>query len=80
MKIWVDTDLCKGCGLCIYYCPRDVFVFSNALNQRGYTFVEVLAPEACTGCRLCEVACPDFALWVEKEAPMGEAVSPSQEG
>ncbi len=67
ITIHVNGDLCKGCGLCLYFCHRDVFRLSQAPNRKGYNVVEVCAPEACTACRLCEIGCPDFALFLEKE-------------
>jgi len=29
--------------------------------------VEVFAPEKCKPCKLCEMNCPDFAVYVEVE-------------
>jgi 2-oxoglutarate ferredoxin oxidoreductase subunit delta len=49
---------CKGCGLCVEICPRQV------LSTDGRGKVEVVAPERCTSCGMCEMVCPDFALVV----------------
>jgi len=68
MKIIVDETICKGCGLCIYYCPKSVIRFSNRRNEKGYIVVETANLEDCTGCKLCEICCPDLALIVQKES------------
>ncbi|MFH0823548.1 MAG: ferredoxin family protein [Pseudomonadota bacterium] len=47
---------CKRCGNCVEFCPRHVL----ASDEWGYPFVA--RPERCTGCRLCEMLCPDFAI------------------
>ncbi len=67
MKIHVDVAVCKGCGLCIFYCPREVLKLSDRRNQKGYTVAEVHDPEDCTGCKLCEISCPDLAIHVENQ-------------
>jgi 2-oxoglutarate ferredoxin oxidoreductase subunit delta len=56
---------CKGCGICVAFCPRKVL----QLNPMGKSFLA--HPEKCTRCRLCEVLCPDFAITVspKPEAP-----------
>ena len=67
MKIYIDTRVCKGCGLCVHYCPRTVLRLSDQRNQKGYTTAEVMDIDQCTGCKLCEISCPDVAIYVTKE-------------
>ncbi len=64
-RIYIDVDVCKGCDLCVYYCPRGVLKMSEKMNAKGNTIVEVVQLENCTGCDLCENGCPDFAIHVE---------------
>jgi 2-oxoglutarate ferredoxin oxidoreductase subunit delta len=52
---------CKKCGICIAFCPQKVL----AADDSGYPVVE--NPEKCTGCMLCEMRCPDFAIVVHKD-------------
>ena len=66
VKLTIDMGICKGCGLCIYYCPRDVLMLSDDYNDKGYPVARVKDLEQCTGCRLCELGCPDLAICVEK--------------
>ncbi|MCI0515485.1 4Fe-4S binding protein [candidate division KSB1 bacterium] len=57
--IEINTAWCKGCSICIEFCPNAVL----ALNNLHATVVNL---EACTACKLCEIRCPDFAITVTK--------------
>lgn len=65
--IHIDEAVCKGCGLCVFYCPKKVLRLSEKMNTKGYNVAEVNLPDDCIGCNLCDMACPDFAIYVEKE-------------
>jgi 2-oxoglutarate ferredoxin oxidoreductase subunit delta len=54
-EIKVRTEWCKGCGICVYVCPKKVF------EMKRFKVV-VAHPEACIVCGRCEEACPDFCL------------------
>lgn len=59
----IDRDWCKGCGICMAFCPKQVLVLDKeekAVAKR---------PEACIRCRLCELRCPDLAIEIETEPP-----------
>lgn len=62
MSILVDEQLCKGCGLCIYYCPKGVFSMTENINDKGFNVVGISFPEICNDCKLCEINCPDLAI------------------
>jgi 2-oxoglutarate ferredoxin oxidoreductase subunit delta len=64
--VYVDAQVCKGCGLCVEYCPRAVLKLADKMNQKGYNVAEVVDLANCTGCKLCEVGCPDFAIYVQE--------------
>jgi 2-oxoglutarate ferredoxin oxidoreductase subunit delta len=66
--VHIDERVCKGCELCIYYCPKDVLKLADKMNQKGYNVAEVIHQENCIGCRLCEMACPDLAIYVEQDS------------
>ncbi len=51
---------CKGCGLCIAFCPTDVF----EADDDGHPNVRY--PDRCSGCEWCEFHCPDMAIKVER--------------
>jgi len=67
MRIYIDERVCKGCNLCVFYCPREVLVLSDRRNQKGYRVAEVYDVDDCVGCKLCEISCPDVAIYVEKD-------------
>jgi len=60
--VWIDEDLCKGCEICIDFCPTKVYENSEKINRRGYYQPKIEAEEKCTGCRLCELLCPEIAI------------------
>ena len=61
-KVVVVDRLCKGCGICVDFCPMKVLEMSNAPKSRP-----VMKNEAkCTKCGVCELMCPDFAIFVVK--------------
>lgn len=66
-KIHVITKRCKGCEICIEFCPNDVLRKSDETNERGFHFPERIPGKECIGCKRCERLCPDFAIWIEKE-------------
>ncbi len=65
-SIEVDEDYCKGCNLCIYYCPRDALDESEEPNKKGL-YPPVQVEDRCIGCRMCELICPDFAITIVEE-------------
>jgi len=72
MAIHIDGEVCKGCGLCVHYCPKDVLRLSDHLNVRGYRVVEVYQNENCIQCKMCEFGCPDLAIFIEKIEKVSE--------
>jgi len=60
MSLKVHTNRCKGCGICVAFCPKQVLAISEIEK------VEVVAEDKCIQCGQCETRCPDFAIFVEK--------------
>jgi 2-oxoglutarate ferredoxin oxidoreductase subunit delta len=60
----IIKDRCKGCGFCAEYCPRDVLEMSEEYNAKGYHPPYVKKPDDCVECHLCEMLCPEFAIFV----------------
>ncbi len=71
VKISIIPRFCKGCEICVKLCPTQVLAMERFL-------VKVVDIDKCTVCMLCELRCPDFAIFVDKkateksEAPKGE--------
>ncbi len=63
-KIHIDKEMCKGCGFCVEYCPRDVLELSDDFNKKGYHPPNIKNEDECCYCQLCETICPEFALFV----------------
>ena len=64
VDIFIDTNLCKGCGICVYVCPKGVFKLSSEFSSRGYHYAIAEHPEKCVKCELCMYSCPDFAICI----------------
>ena len=47
MAIYIDGKICKGCQLCIYFCPKNVFETGKEVNDKGFVIPEVAYPEKC---------------------------------
>ena len=66
-SVTVNEDLCKGCGLCVDACPKEIMKLDVALiNHKGYHTAYCSATEECIGCAFCAMMCPDVAIIVEK--------------
>ncbi len=65
-EIHVIVERCKGCQLCVAYCPRDVLEMSKLFNAKGYHPPQVLDAQGCVVCGLCEMLCPEFAIYAEE--------------
>ncbi len=66
-KLSFKTDKCKGCGLCVHFCPRGVLkIATDKINQKGHHPVEAENMEACIGCAFCATMCPDCIITVER--------------
>ena len=61
-RIDIYRDWCKACGICAAFCPRQCL----ALDPDGAPLV--VDAKRCTGCRWCELHCPDFAICVRELA------------
>ena len=66
-RILVDGRFCKGCGLCVEVCPRDIIALDpDKITDKGYHPAMLTDESACTACANCALICPDVAITVEK--------------
>ena len=66
-EIKINRDKCKGCQICVEFCPKRVIAVSKTLNDKGYypaEFRQAEGKEGCTGCTTCFLMCPDLAIEV----------------
>jgi 2-oxoglutarate ferredoxin oxidoreductase subunit delta len=54
---------CKQCGLCMAFCPRKIIKGDKTGRP------EITDQDRCSGCRFCEIHCPDFAITVKERCP-----------
>ena len=55
--LYVEEELCKGCGICVAFCPKNVLVLENEK-------VVIENRDACIQCGQCELRCPDYAIYL----------------
>ena len=66
-NVTFNEDLCKGCGLCVNACPKQILQLDKErLNNKGYHPVTCIDPDKCIGCTFCAVQCPDSVITVER--------------
>ncbi len=57
----INTEWCKGCGICAAFCPKSVLEIDQKEKAAA------TARERCIACKLCELRCPDLAIEVITE-------------
>ena len=60
-RVEINFSWCKSCSICVAFCPTDALT-ADEVGTPDFTY-----PEKCTGCGLCEMMCPDFAIEVIKQ-------------
>jgi 2-oxoglutarate ferredoxin oxidoreductase subunit delta len=55
-SVAITVERCKGCGFCV------------AFNSKGYHPPHVVDGQKCSGCDLCGMYCPDFAIFGARNA------------
>lgn len=62
-EVHIIAQRCKGCGFCIEFCPKKVLKESAGFNDKGYHPPELVDEDHCVNCELCELICPELAIY-----------------
>jgi len=63
-KIIINRELCNGCKICFKSCFVDAIGWDAGQKKPVEAY-----PEDCVHCMLCEVNCPQKALYVTEDLP-----------
>jgi len=65
-RIFINEEKCKGCGLCVHYCPEGYLKLAEKFNSSGYHPVTTDSNKRkkCTSCGFCYLICPDTVIEV----------------
>ena len=61
VSAFIDEDLCRGCGLCVYVCPYGAIEVVETENGPKAKITEV----SCKGCGVCAATCYRRALRIK---------------
>ncbi|MDG5787635.1 ferredoxin family protein [Evansella sp. AB-P1] len=75
MKVVFNENYCKGCSLCIAFCPQEIISLAKRINNKGYRPAEVKDQNKCTSCTACAVMCPDNVITVYRPIKKRSSVS-----
>ena len=65
-KVVIDAECCKGCELCVKYCPKQCLDIADSTNSKGYLPAFLAREDDCISCGICGRMCPDSAIEVFK--------------
>lgn len=57
VQVVINEARCRSCGNCYKLCPTNVLGAQSPLYK-----AEVVDIDRCTGCRICELLCTEFAI------------------
>ena len=68
--IKINEEICKGCGLCVTFCPVEglIAIDTDRANAKGWNPAVCTDQGKCRSCALCALMCPDAAIGVYKPA------------
>lgn len=65
ISIVFDRNRCKGCGLCVDVCPKNIIYIDTEIDT-SYGRGCAAAREGCIGCASCYTVCPDIAVTIKE--------------
>ena len=63
----INDYLCKNCGYCVKFCPKNVLEIGTVRNKRGHFYPVIIDPDACISCAVCASVCPEGAIELPSE-------------
>ena len=67
--IIIEAEECKGCRLCVEFCPKTCITISPSFNRMGYQYAEFKSEKCCTACGICEKVCPVSNITIANGKP-----------
>ncbi len=61
-EVRIKEDRCKGCQMCLFYCPGKCLELSSKLNKKGVKFAQYKEKNNCIGCGFCYFICPEGCI------------------
>ncbi len=61
-EVQIDQTRCTGCGLCVNFCPVEVFELVSLNGKRRPKMAQAAWPEKCWACDTCVGQCPTGAI------------------
>ena len=58
-KLVIKPEWCKGCGICVAFCPKKVLGLENEK-------IAILDGDSCIKCGQCGLRCPDYAIYLKE--------------
>ena len=59
-SIVINTNFCKGCGICAAFCPKEALEIVSGKAR-------LKENNGCVLCGMCEKRCPDYAIFIDSE-------------
>ncbi len=66
-KVTISETWCKGCGLCVHFCPKKALKINDTrVSASGYNPAVFDNTANCNACGSCYRVCPDNAITIER--------------
>ena len=65
-QVLFNRDKCKGCELCVSFCPKKLLALDSTVNAKGYHPAGITNQEECIGCTSCALMCPDCCITINE--------------